>query len=382
MESILFPVALPCHFSHSNGISVILNIAKKAQQYGYKVALCPAIPLDQHTKYRLPDEFSSLSIADNNSRFSVAIVTDTISQGHLAYIRDRVSSVCHYACAPYGLFSKGPFANPYLGTGSDRHAVFSPMVSVQFPYFYYQTVFSQLHEGLSRQDDPINPLKSSHQIRDLKVCIYSGKGHLRQVPHALRRLINRSRSVLIHRHYPASKSELYRLISESDALISFDPLTSLSLEASLLGKPCLIMSEWDEPSAIDLFPVSLCGIAFNDLDHFLHLLKFGFDRELVLQSYFSAISANPESVSSLLSFALGQSPYQSPTLDTNSYWSQRSARLALLNLPSDYYPDLSDALLSFHLQDYIVDLLRLVLRVHRAITKSGRSLFSLLARLI
>jgi transaldolase len=96
-----------------------------------------------------------------------------------------------------------------------------------------------------------------------------------------------------------------------DLLISFDPLTSLSHESILLGRPVLIAGEWDEPDFGADFPVRLDGMVWNDVAEVLRVLREGYDHAAVLASYRAALARNGATLLALLAGAI---PPQSGTL--------------------------------------------------------------------
>ena len=350
-RQIVIAVASPENAGHSNGIRAFLEIALLAQQQGCEVAIFPSVA-ETASVCQLPEAYRSLSVIQSIPANACVIVGDSISDESLAYIRSLTPHLCHYSGAPYGLFT-GVYANPYRGLQGERHAVFSPMVSIQFPYFYVQPALLELEQLIASK-----PIERSHTVpklrsKTLKICVYSGKGHLKPLPHRLRRLIRRSRSCLITRLQPATKAELYQVIADSDAMICFDPMTSLSYEASLLGRPCLVISGWDEPSFLDRFPVAIDGIVFEDIDRFLALIKNGFDHAAVLADYRRAKLENHASVAALIAFALGEEARYTPTppADIRSYWLSRQPFLQMLGLPSMDLPQLETALFPYHFSD-------------------------------
>lgn len=360
---IVIPLATPHNVIHSNGIRVYLEIALAAQKLGYDVSLCPAIDCDANN-YIIPKPYSGIKVCKEVLPSAIALLGDVISDWQYSYIRSKVSSVCHYAGAPYGLFS-GVYGNRYRGVPGDTHAVHSPFVSTAFPFFYYQPV----HYYLSQWLNCLPSTCESHTVvkpsrNSLRVCIYSGKGHLSSVDPAIRALVSRSESSLITRHWPPSKDGLRELILKSDAVISFDLLSSLAFEATLLGKPCLVVSNWDEAVDIESFPVCLDGISFNSVSRFLEILCHGYDYHAVVGSYYSAISANNDIVKSLLDFAQGrgESTKPAPGIDAGAYWSSRIDFLSSLGLPSKDVPSINAALPAFFLQEYASETISAILR--------------------
>lgn len=90
----------------------------------------------------------------------------------------------------------------------------------------------------------------------------------------LRQFLKNFKSVnIITRAHPNTKEELYKVIARSELLISFDPLTSLCMEANLLGTPCLILDDAFKESYDD-FNFKLPGFYYAcDIRGIDHIIK-------------------------------------------------------------------------------------------------------------
>jgi hypothetical protein len=197
-----------------------------------------------------------------------------------------------------------------------------------------QTQFIDLEPWIEETSQRTRPIPSVNRRRPLKASIYPGKGHIKLAPKELRSLIERSRSCLIRRFYPATKAALYKELATSDLLISYDPISSLAFEANLLGIPVYIPVGWDEADFKESFPVDLSGIVWNDLPQFLRLLDNGFNQKPIVDSYRAALSKNTHNLLSLLSFAFTDSDPDNAADAINAYWDTRQPFFASLNLPS------------------------------------------------
>jgi hypothetical protein len=134
---------------------------------------------------------------------------------------------------------------------------------------------------------------------------------------------------------PPTKAELYSLLASTDLLISYDPLSSLAHEATLIGTPCLVKAGWDEKGFIDSFPVRLDGIAWNSEEQALCLVDHGYDHASVVSSYAEAIEANTQRLMGLMVFACGQGDFSLTAHFINSYWNSRQPYFNSLRLPSE-----------------------------------------------
>lgn len=368
-----FVVVAPQNFTHSNGIRVLLDAAVTARSLGIDVCIVP-VENEFRSYNALPAPYASLPISWEIPRGCCALLGDTLTDELLSDTRSRADRICHYSLAPNGLFQcEGLFGNRLFLHEGERQVVYSPQISTKFPFFYLQSNFIELEPWIQSTRKTRRPLLRQDQGRTLKACIYPGKGHIKELPIELRRRIRRSGSQLITRCYPRSKRKLYRYLSEADLLVSFDPLSSLSYEATLLGIPSFILPQWDEHHFRDHFPVRLDGIIWNDLLAFLRLLDNGFDYEAVLSSYRDAIARNPQVIVELLSYASGlQQAQPFSAADLNSYWQSRQPFFAQLNMPSppEAWGPLSVALLPLtpldRLQDFSLNAIRRFLqRCHR-----------------
>jgi hypothetical protein len=330
-----FLVNAPENVGHSNGIRVLLDAAQMAQSLGLDVCIVPA-----HTStplYRaLPEPYSDLPISWDVPTGCCALLGDTLSDDRLQEARARAEQICHYSLAPNGLFQGGgTYGNRLLLKPGERQAVYSPMISTRLPAFYLQPHFAELEPYIQTTLARSQHSRKQARKSQLKACIYAGKGYLKPLDPQLRQRISRTGAQLFTRFAPASKQKLYEQLVQADLLVSFDPISSLAYEASLLGIPTLIEASWDEPHFQRNFPVLLDGVVWSDRQAFLQLLDSGFDQQAVVTSYRDAISRNPQVLVDLLSYASGlQPPPAFSAADLNSYWQSRQPFFAQLNLPS------------------------------------------------
>lgn len=328
-----FLINSPENVAHSNGIRVLLDAVQMARSLGLDVCIVPA-----HTStplYRkLRDPYSELPIRWDVPTGCCALLGDTLSADRLQEARARAEQICHYSLAPNGLF-QGDDGNRLLLMPGERQAVYSPQISTRLPAFYLQSRFEELEPYIQATLARRQRIRKPHSTRHLTACIYAGKGYLAPLDPQIRQRISRRRSKLITRLWPTSKQSLYQQLAQADLLVSFDPISSLAYEASLLGIPTLIAASWDEPHFQHNFPVRLDGVVWNDRQAFLQLLQTGFDQQAVVSSYRAAINRNQQTTMELLSFASGhQQPQGCSAVELNNYWQSRQPFFAQLNLPS------------------------------------------------
>lgn len=327
-------ICAPENFVHSNGITVLLNAALTLQSLGLRVGVVPSTSTTQTYSY-LAAPYDDLSILWEVPHGCSVILGDTVSRERLEEIRARAAQICHYTMAPNGLFGDGdPWGNRTLLLPGEKQAVYSPHISTKLPYFYLQTHFPDLEPWIEKTSQHTPTIPPTNRRRPLKACIYPGKGHMQLAPRELRTRIERSRSCLIRRFYPTTKAALYNELATSDLLISYDPITSLAFEASLLGIPVYIPLGWDEVEYKGSFPVDLSGIILNDLPKFLEVLDSGLDQKPIVDSYRAALANNTHNLLRLLSFAFTDSGDHKTSKEINAYWDTRQPFFASLNLPS------------------------------------------------
>jgi hypothetical protein len=324
----------PENFAHSNGISVLLHAAQLLRSLGLSVSIVPA---DSRTPRftHLPYPYNDLPISWDIFPGSCALLGDTLTAERLQEARQCAAQICHYTLAPSGLFQgEGTWGNRVVLFPGERQAVYSPMISTRLPSFYLQSHFSELEPWIQAALSSPRRLLSANKPRRLRASVYAGKGYLRPVPHALRKRINRSESRLITRLEPSTKQALYQLLSETDFLVCFDPISSLAHEAILMGVPVFIPVGWDEPGAKDSFPVRTDGIVWDNVCQFLSILDHGYDHSAVVRSYLAAQERNAQSLVDLITFGFADSSPQSSAVELNGYWDSRQEFFASLNLPS------------------------------------------------
>jgi len=330
MEQVFtFIVPTPENHVKSNGISVLLSMARIASDLGFKVCVVADKQFNgQTTSFTSP--YEKLTIEQEIPYGAHCIASDTISKTRREEAKARASMINYYLLAPLGIFY-GDDLSIFDSKFSplEKLSVFSPQVSVFHPYFYYQTYFKELQPWLER---PIRSRKNkikSRNTRFLRAAFYPGKGSISKLPSLVSDIIDWRRSKLITRKWPVSKHELYNEIATLDAIITFDPLTSLSHEASLMGKPVYVASKWDESQFIESFPVTLNGISWGDPEEFTRIVRYGFDEVENINSYNNAIASNRNSALKLLHYT---SAVDTPLINEKEleYWRARHSYFSSL----------------------------------------------------
>lgn len=365
-EHYAFFVPSPQSFYQSNGITVMLDAIQVAIKMGLQIVLVPSH--DRSACYtKLPDPYQNIPVRWQVPEQCCAIVSDTILPDLLEEVRAKAKSICHYTLAPWGLFRDcGVFSNLQTIKPGERQAVYSPHVSTRLPFFYLQTQFLSLEAWIPRAQAIKLSRVQKRPNRKLIACIYPGKGYPSQLnSKELRNRISRPQSHLITRWdpirghpHPSTKSALYQLLANSDLFISFDPISSLAYEATLLGIPSLVKAPWDEQEFSSRFPVRFDGIAWDDEPEMIRLIDHGFDHEAVLSAYRQAVADNIDQLISLLRFATDHHGPEMQSDEANAYWSSRQEFFRSLSLPStrDTWGGVGKVLMPVQAADYLADL--------------------------
>ncbi len=286
----------------SNGIKVMLDIALQAQNANIKVFVYPTFS-DPYIKINELDiAYQSLDISQRIPEGCTALIPDTAEPNDVTYVRTKAKNIIWYSLALPGMFAQCNI--PYIPRlPGERELVYSPQVSRIFKQIYIQPSFPLIEEIIEADKDSFFENKGNLlKKKKLNIAFYQGKGKLeRPYPKFLQKLIKKSSSTLITRDYPSSKYGLYSLLSKQDFLISLDPLTSVNYEASLLGIPVYVHSSWDE-SFQNVFPVSLEGISFSDIDLFKEMLINGINTRAIFTSYKNGLSKNKKTLENFLTW--------------------------------------------------------------------------------
>ena len=161
------------------------------------------------------------------------------------YVRSKNISIISWQLAPYKFL--GAKKLPFPGEYNLPFSSFCDPYSDNF--YYYQT---------SIDKEWLNSLQQCKKIREKrynKICIYTGKGKLKEIPKSLRSIFTNKKIKLITRIYPSSRREYFKFLRKCDGLISFDEMTQTNLEAASLGVPVYIANRCFPKNSIRKFPI-------------------------------------------------------------------------------------------------------------------------------
>lgn len=253
--------------ARSNGHACLLTLAVQLQAAGQLVFLLPFKPYAffKHYLSRLPKRYRYLPfISDPREVPGAVLIAPESSPSHIVQrLRDHYSIVLWWLLAPAGFLT--PF-RPDIRLG-DRLVAFSEFILPnQLHYLFVHPPATRQFKKLMAQHTPQPPRKPL-------VTIYTGKGRLRALPRRLHRHILTCEVMLITRTYPATKKDLVRLLTRSSGLISFDPMTNLTLEAASLGVPTFLPANPFHPNCYRNFPADLSPFITDSIDLFLARIK-------------------------------------------------------------------------------------------------------------
>ena len=320
----------------SNGIKVMLELALSAKNKDINTFVYPTFcgsffsPNDIEPKYR------TLNISEKIPEDCTAIIADTANPLDVIKVRNKAKRIVWYSLAIPGMFHQCniPFIPRHPG---EEEVVYSPQISQIFPQLYIQPKFKLIEEIVKNDQNLLERNFLKYSKKRYKIAFYQGKGSLtRSYSKTLKSIIKEADITLITRDYPSSKSALYSLIGTLDGLISLDPLSSLNYESTLLGTPVYVHSSWDE-SFVDRFPVSLAGIAFDDPERFIYMLKNGFNSKSVFSSYKIALEQNNKYIEKffewlyeLQDLAHNQQRDLTTAYTNNLYWELRVKKNSMI----------------------------------------------------
>lgn len=207
------------HFNNkSNGIVITWEAAHQFSQLGYDVKVVTYG--DERFSTPLPAKFNGL--------------LDRVYEGDeiVIYPDSVVDNPLHASKVSRFLLAK-----PYILDG--RQIQFAPN---DFVFSYSKAVIDK-PPYLTLVNPELLELKEKYAVKkENQVLLYFGKVRFGALDiRSLKSLINSFESCrILTRTQPAEVSELYAELARSSLLISFDPLTNLCLEATLLDTPVLI----------------------------------------------------------------------------------------------------------------------------------------------
>ena len=191
------------------------------------------------------------------------ICNDTTPKKLLNIARKKELRIIFWQLAPYSFLGRRSFPN--IG---EYNLPFSSCVDpFSEKYFYYQPeidIFWKNALELSNSS-PIFAKKDS-------IAIYTGKGRIKNLPKKIKELFKENNLILLTRNYPEKRSDLFTALLSCNALITFDAMTQLNLEAASIGLPVFVANKLLPNLSYEKFPVTtLKDRLTSDVDTFMNL---------------------------------------------------------------------------------------------------------------
>ena len=225
-------IDLPPYAEQSNGVKCIYDLALHLFLEGIPVVALPrSIPLYTINQSKLKSDFHSIpfDVLPYGDEQNFLIACDTTPKKILISARKLGLKIIWWQLAPYCLLGGKSF--PEIG---DINLPFSSYCDPSADQFcYYQSKIDKIWLSSLKY-------KANNKRKNKRICIYTGKGRLKILPKNIRNLFSEYDIQLITRVFPAKRKELFYLLLNSDAFISFDELTQINLEAASLGMPVFI----------------------------------------------------------------------------------------------------------------------------------------------
>jgi hypothetical protein len=250
MSNICFYVYAPLYQKNSNGIRMLYTLSEIIRQCGYdsKVICYENERADydllmptryKHHTLKLTSEFSCYQLGEQD----IVIYPDTISDNPL----DAKNVVRYLLNRPAYITGKG------IDYG-DRDYLVS----------YSLLVDSNLPQLFILNDDREYFYPHDFNEKESVVCIYHGKIIDKEIrdPAIIALIKTFDQTVTITREFPATKIELGDLLRRARLLISLDPISNITYEATLCGTPALIVNDLFNFSS-QKFNITLHGIFSN-----------------------------------------------------------------------------------------------------------------------
>ena len=214
----------------------------------------------------------NVSIFSNKSfpKSSICVIAPDVVDPYLVdNLRFHGHRILWWLMAPPGLLGT-PFPNIQLG---DSVAIYSSFVLpgcsdycfIQDPACFQDFLDNDHHLPLYITSKTLN--------RRPRIGIYCGKGRLTLLSPLLETFLRDVELVEFNRYFPAERKKYCELIDSLDALICFDPLTAVVLDAVSRAKPVYLPNNPFPSDSFEEFPLKCLHIAYDDEINFLNHIK-------------------------------------------------------------------------------------------------------------
>jgi hypothetical protein len=232
MSNICFYVYAPLYRKNSNGVRILYTLSEMIRQCGYdSKVICYEEELAEYydllmpTRYKhhtlkLSSEFSCNQLDEQD----IVIYPDPVSDNPL-----NAKNVVRY------LLNRPAYFTAKVIDYGDRDY----LVSYSLP------IDSNLPQLFILNDDREYFHPYDFNEKESVVCIYNGKILDQEIhdPAIIALIKTFDRTVMITKEFPATRVELGDLLRRARLLISLDPISNITYEATLCGTPALIVND-------------------------------------------------------------------------------------------------------------------------------------------
>ena len=255
-------VDMPSYNSKSNGVKCIYSLFKFLLEKNIDPIFLPRdINNLGKINYEVFAEFSNKTFIKldlrNAQRKDFLIANDTSPRYLLNIARKKGMQIIFWQLAPFSFLGRNTF--PKVG---DYNLPFSSCCDPFAKEFYYFQSKIDINWKTA--------MRFHNDFKKDSIAIYTGKGKLKEMPEKIKELLKEENISLITRNYPEDRYTLFKILLKSKALITFDELTQLNLEAASLGLPVFIANKLFTKICIDKFPVAkLKEMITSNVDDFI-----------------------------------------------------------------------------------------------------------------
>ena len=302
-------IEMPPYTEKSNGVLCVYNLFEFLNtKNDFQTIFLPRDFLNTGLKkMKIKTKFLiefSLKNAQKNDFF---IVNDTTSKYKIKLARKKGLTIVFWQLAPYSLLGKNSF--PKIG---DYSLPFSSCCDPKAEkFYYYQTKIDRYWR---------TALKYQNYFEKDSIAIYTGKGKIRKIPDKIMDLFCKENIQLITRNYPDKRNELFKILLSSKALITFDELTQLNLEAASLGIPVFSVNSLFDNFCMSKFPISkLQNLITSDPNYFKDLYLNNLHNKTTIQAK-DLLEEDETTFLNIYKFIIGENKvYQVSNLDIKRY---------------------------------------------------------------
>jgi hypothetical protein len=296
----------------SNGVSVLYNLSTEIENCGYEcglyifdaVDICKNAPENYKKRVTKKIDFSDEGL--------IVILPDSLPH-HLSKEINAKHRVWYFLNKAMVLTGE-----PLQIMENDVTVSYSKLIYVDdFQLFYNTRVpeFEEIAYKIQKKE-----IKKRNQI-----VVYYGKARKKfRIKTLLLKIKLGTKVIPITRSIPKSKRDLLKLLSESRMLVTFDPLTNLSYEATLCRTPVFVADNYTGTD-FNNYNIPLPGF-FTEMNDLCNIYLSGINDESynkIWNTYFDSQKNHHETTQRFLDYVINKFNKKEAT-QTNSFDSKRS----------------------------------------------------------